>query len=150
MICDATKWDLRFLDLAKLISTWSYDPSTKCGAVIVRSDKTIASVGYNGFPKFMPDKMEHYENREEKYSRIVHAEMNALLHANEKMTGHILYIYPFLPCDRCFVHMVQAGIEQFVAPICPEDKLERWGAAFEKVKQYANECGVDIFEIEYK
>ena len=32
------KWHGRFLDLAALISTWSKDPSTKVGAVIVRPD----------------------------------------------------------------------------------------------------------------
>lgn len=27
------KWDIRFLAMAKLVSTWSKDPSTKAGAV---------------------------------------------------------------------------------------------------------------------
>lgn len=36
------KWDQRFLELAKVVSTWSKDPSTKTGAVIVRPDKTEA------------------------------------------------------------------------------------------------------------
>ena len=37
------KWDLRFIELAKLVSTWSKDPSTKVGSVIVRPNKTVAS-----------------------------------------------------------------------------------------------------------
>ena len=48
-------WDLRFLDLAKLVSTWSQDPSTKVGAVIADSDNRIVSIGYNGFPKGIKD-----------------------------------------------------------------------------------------------
>ena len=51
-------WDMRFAQLAKLVSLWSKDPSTKVGSVIVRPDKTIASVGFNGFPKGVPDEPE--------------------------------------------------------------------------------------------
>jgi len=139
-----SKWDKRFLNLAVHISTWSKDPSTQTGAVIVRPDKTVCSIGFNGFPKIMPDAPSNYVDREEKYSRIIHCEMNALLHAREPVQGYTVYTYPFLSCDRCFVHLVQAGITRFVAPSCPEDKRDRWEAAFERVKQYARECGVEI------
>jgi dCMP deaminase len=43
-------WDLRFLTLAKTVSTWSKDPSTKVGAVIVDKNRRVVSLGYNGFP----------------------------------------------------------------------------------------------------
>ena len=43
------EWDYRFLDMASLISTWSKDPSTKVGAVVVDDDRRIVSLGYNGF-----------------------------------------------------------------------------------------------------
>lgn len=66
------KWDSRFLDLAKLVSSWSKDTSTKVGAVISRPDNTIVSLGYNGFPKGMPDDKNLYDLREEKYERIIH------------------------------------------------------------------------------
>ena len=52
---NSTKWDNRFLVLAKLIGSWSKDPSTKVGAVIVDQDNKIVSVGYNGFPKNISD-----------------------------------------------------------------------------------------------
>lgn len=45
------KWDARFLDLAVFIGDWSKDPSTKVGAVLVRPDRTIAGLGFNGFPR---------------------------------------------------------------------------------------------------
>ena len=44
------KWDDRFLDIAREISTWSKDPSRKIGAIAVR-DRKILATGYNGFPK---------------------------------------------------------------------------------------------------
>src|SRR6266404_1646354 len=111
------KWDLRYLEMAKLVASWSKDPSTKAGAVIVRPDKSVLSVGFNGFPKTMPDNTEWYSNREEKYSRIVHCEINALIHSHELLTGYTLYTYPFLPCDRCCVQMIQAGIQRMIAPV---------------------------------
>ena len=105
------KWDLRFLDLAQHIAQWSKDPSTKVGAVIVRPDKTICSVGYNGFPRGIEDTEERLNNRDLKYPCMVHAEMNAILNSKESLDGYILYISSptyFAPtCDRCAVHIIQ-------------------------------------------
>lgn len=142
-------WDEFFIGLAKYVSTRSKDPSTKTGAVIVRPDRTVSSVGFNGFPKLMPDQETLYNNREEKYSRIVHCEMNALLHSRDQThQGYTLYTWPFVSCDRCFVHMVQAGITRFVAPKATPEQLERWGAAFEKVRGFAKEMNVELVEID--
>ena len=141
------KWDLRYLSMARLVSTWSKDPSTQTGAVIVRPNGTVVSVGFNGFPKGMPDDPSLYANREEKYSRIVHCEVNALVFAETGVQGSTLYTWPFLSCDRCMVQMLQAGIKRFVAPTASEDQLTRWGTAFEKVKNYATEVGVEVIEV---
>lgn len=141
------KWDIRFLSLAKHISNFSKDNSTKVGAIIVRQDKTICSTGYNGFAKSMPDLEENYINREEKYSRIIHAEMNAFIHSKEPVKGYSLYVYPFPPCDRCIVHMIQAGIIRYIFPSIPEDKKARWGVSMERTKQYIIECGATYLEI---
>jgi dCMP deaminase len=144
---DQLKWDLRFLEMAKLISTWSKDPSTQTGAVIT-SGKRVVSTGFNGFPGAMPDLTENYNNREEKYSRIVHCEMNALLFAKEPVNGYTLYTYPFISCDRCFVHMLQAGLIRFVAPKPTESQLVRWGESFRKVREYALESRVQLIELD--
>jgi dCMP deaminase len=145
---EAAKWDLRFLDMAKLVASWSKDPSTQTGAVIVRPDRSVASVGFNGFPHKMSDDPALYANRDEKYSRVVHCEMNALLYADEKVNDFWLYTHPFISCDRCFVHMAQAGITRFVAPCATPAQLERWGAAFDRVRGYAKDMGLDLIEIE--
>lgn len=145
------KWDLRFLSLASLVSSWSKDPSTKTGAVIVRPDNSIASVGYNGFPKKMGDNPALYADRNEKYSRVVHCEVNALLLGRDQSYDeYTLYTWPFLSCDRCFVQMVQSGITRFVAPVASKDQLTRWGDAFVRVKNYAAETGVEMIEIPRK
>ena len=90
------KWDLRFLEMARNAASWSKDPSTKVGAIIVDDDKRVISVGYNGFPKGVRDD-ERLDDRQEKYKIIVHAERNALLFANSNVKNCHIYTYPFLP-----------------------------------------------------
>ncbi len=144
----ATEWDMRFLGLAEHVAGWSKDPSTKTGAVIVRPDKTICSVGYNGFPRNMADFPDRYAHREEKYARILHCEMNAVFNAKEPVAGYTLYTWPFLSCQRCAVHVIQAGIVRTVAPCPTAEKLERWAQALEQSRDYFIECGVVVVEIE--
>lgn len=105
------KWDLRYLFLAEEFSLWSKDPSTKCGAVIVRLDNTVCSVGFNGFPRGLLDDS-RLQKREEKYSLIVHAEMNALLSSRESLLGYAMYVWPQLPCSNCAKHIIQTGISR--------------------------------------
>lgn len=145
----AYKWDLRFLDLAGCVATWSKDPSTMVGAVIVRPDRTVASLGFNGFPRSMPDHADQYADREEKLSRVIHGEMNAVLFAQEPLHGYTLYTHPFIPCDRCVVHMAQAGIKRIVAPwVDPESpRGQRWADAFEKTRRYVEQCGITLAEL---
>src|SRR5574337_1409171 len=132
-----TSWDRRFLSLAAHVATWSKDPSTKTGAVLTRPDRTIISLGFNGFPKGMPDNAACYLDRVEKYSRIIHAEINALLFAREPVAGATLYTWPFTCCDRCFVQLAQWGVTRFVAPVCPAHLRDRWEPVFQRTRVYA-------------
>lgn len=142
------KWDDRFLKMAELVASWSKDPSTKCGAVIVRPDKTIASTGFNGFPKGCDDSSEIYADRDLKLSRVVHAEQNALLHAREDLTGYTMYTWPpgFGPsCDRCTAHIIQAGIAKVVyKPDSSAEFASRWKEAVERGLQMYEEAGVEV------
>lgn len=138
----ADRWDRHFLDIAFKVSEMSKDPSTKCGAVIVRPDRSICSTGFNGFPRGMPDDEALYADRNEKYSRVVHCEVNALMFAREPVHGCTLYTTPFLSCDRCCVQMIQAGITRFVAPAPTDEQTERWGDAWDRTKKYILECGL--------
>lgn len=108
-------WDYRFLELAKHIAQWSKDPSTKVGAVIVRPDRTIASVGYNGFPRGVWDQAERYNDRQQKYPMVVHAEMNAILSSKEPLSGYTIYVNPVSPCATCSGAIIQSGIKRVVA-----------------------------------
>ncbi len=108
------KWDRRFLLLAKQISTWSKDPSTQVGAVLVRPNKTICSVGFNGFPAGFNDSPKLYNDRELKYKAVKHAEENAILFSSEPIDGYTMYVYPLAPCSLCAGDMAQKSIGRVV------------------------------------
>lgn len=137
------KWDLRFLNLAQHIAEWSKDPSTKVGAIIASPDNKVISMGFNGFPQSMSDSAECLNNREEKYSRVIHAEMNALIFSGKDVTGCTLYTSLF-SCDRCFVHLAQSGIRRFVSPEPSMEHLARWADSFDRVKKYAKEMDLEL------
>jgi len=137
------KWDKRFLQLASLVASWSKDPSTQCGGVIVRPDKTIASVGYNGFPRGIKDWEEFLNNREEKLKRVVHSEMNAILNARERLDGYTLYNWPGQSCSRCAVHVIQAGIIRVVSAKPEGGFAERWAEEMKLTEQLFNEAYIE-------
>lgn len=107
-------WNKRFIELAYLVASWSKDPSTKVGAVIVNNDNIILSIGFNGFPKGVPDRDEDLNNRSVKYKLTVHAELNAILNSNNSnMKNSTLYVTHF-PCNECVKSIVQSGITRIV------------------------------------
>lgn len=139
-----------FIGLAEYISSASKDPSTKCGAVIIRPDRTIASVGFNGFPKGCSDDKELYENRELKLSRVVHAELNAILHAKESLNGYTMYTYPagYGPtCDRCAAHVIQSGISRVIHKYDSSNFASRWKKPATIALQMYKEAGVEVVHL---
>lgn len=139
-------WDRWYIELAAFVAGRSRDPSTKVGAVIVRPDKTIASVGFNGFPRGVSDDPALYANREEKYKRVVHAEMNAILTAREPLHGYTMYL-SLMPCERCAVHVIQAGIKSVVAQAPSPEQSERWADAMATAIALFEEAGVEFMQL---
>jgi len=142
------KWDRRFLDLAKHVASWSKDPSTQVGAVLVRSeDKIVVGLGYNGFARGVADTDERLNVRDLKYKYVVHAEVNAILMAGEKAKGASLYVWPafMIPCicHDCCKTAIQAGVKEVVG-YQPEDmsRAERWKDSIEVAKSMCDEAGV--------
>lgn len=138
------KWDYRFLKLAKEVASWSKDPSTKVGAVLVRPDLTIASLGYNGFPRGFNDYEALYNDRKEKYAYVVHAEANAIVAAREPLHGFCLYTYPFQPCVECMKLVVQSGIQRIVSIHAEDEVRSRWADSFNRAEMIAIECRLDM------
>ena len=134
-------WHRRFLDLAQHISSWSKDPSTQVGAVIVDDQRRIISTGYNGFPRGVTDLAERYEDRDTKYEMIVHGEVNAILFATQSLQNATLYTWPFMPCSRCAGIVIQSGIRTVVAPYCENP---RWTNSFDLTRRMLAEAGVEL------
>jgi dCMP deaminase len=119
------KWHYRFMDMAKMISTWSKDPSSQIGAVAVNDERRILATGYNGFPKGIADTEERLNDKDEKYPRIIHAEMNALMNAlysGVSLKDSTLYVYGLPVCPSCTKCVIQAGIKRLVIPSAKTDK----------------------------
>jgi dCMP deaminase len=106
-------WEEYFMTLALVASLKSKDPSTQVGAVIIddKSRKLVSS-GYNGFPRYIDDDRIP-KTRPEKYFYVVHAELNAILHAQRELTDCSLYATVF-PCSDCMKTSVQTGIKRIV------------------------------------
>lgn len=134
------KWDNRFLALAKYISAWSKDPSTKVGTVIAK-EKRFISIGYNGFPQGVEDTEERLNNRDWKYPLTVHGELNALNFADGDLSDCTLYNYPFMPCSVCAGPIIQRGIKRVVSLASDNP---RWLESFEKSLVMFREAKVEL------
>lgn len=135
---DITDWDIKFLKLAQHVSDWSKDPSTKVGAVVVDKDNRIVSIGYNGFPKGVQDD-ERLEDRDIKYSLILHAEENALLFSKQNLKNCKIYTYPLFPCSRCCAKIIQCGITEIIAL---KNDNSRWKDSIDLSIKICEEVGI--------
>ena len=143
------KWDLRFIELAKHISGWSKDPSTKVGCVVVGEDREIRSTGFNGFPRGIDDNPERLANRETKYPLICHAEENAIMHAARigvSLKGSTAYV-AWPPCSRCARSLIQAGVKEVVYSLEVEVP-DRWQEDFKISTEMMEEAGLIVRSVD--
>ena len=135
-------WDIRFMQMAHEVASWSKDASTKVGCVLVK-DRKIISMGYNGFPRLIEDDLNRLIDREVKYEMTVHAEQNAVITAalhGISTAGSTAYV-TFSPCSRCAAVLINAGISTVVvsaADVIPD----RWLENFRLAAELLNEAGI--------
>lgn len=111
---ETLKWHLRFLELAKLVASWSKDRSTQVGSVAIGPNREILSVGYNGFPRGVNDDIEKRHERPLKYAFTEHSERNLFFNATRigvSLNGSNLYCTHF-PCSDCARGIIQTGINK--------------------------------------
>lgn len=115
------KWDKRFIEIAKVVSTWSSCLSRHVGCVIVK-DRRIITTGYNGAPAGIKSCVERgYCLRADSKSGddlahcyATHAEQNALLQAAKlgvSVDGATLYCTT-KPCSTCTKMIINSGIKR--------------------------------------
>lgn len=138
------KWHNRFLELAKHVSTWSKDNSTKVGCVIVGRDKRVLDLAYNGFPRGI-SQSEEREERPLKYSYTQHAERNAIDNcARDGVSTRDAVLYcTLMPCVDCAKSIIQAGIRMVVVSCSEHDRYD-----FTLTKEMFKESNVDLIVIE--
>jgi dCMP deaminase len=142
----SNKWDNRFLELAKLISSWSKDTSTKVGAVIVDDVRNVRATGYNGIPRNLSDDVEERSERPTKYFWVEHAERNAVYAAarrGESLEGCTLYCN-HSPCADCARAIIQSGIKTVVFPDGTDAPTGGMGETFMVALNMLREAGIEV------
>ncbi len=130
-----TKKDKKFMRIAEAVSKTSTFRTTMqhrivhIGAVIVKKNRII-SVGKNSkkthpIQKYYDRYLSYYNDV--KFQHHIHAEISAIVNANEDLAGCTLYIYrvdatgKYLkncrPCDACYALIRKTGIKRIVYTI---------------------------------
>lgn len=118
MRTDNLIWQHAFFGIAFMAAMRSKDPSTQCGACIVRENRPLGW-GYNGFVIGTEDVPEKWESQE-KLNWVVHAERNAILNSyqagSSDLSGAEMYIWTsspdrvYLPCKDCARTIAQCHV----------------------------------------
>jgi dCMP deaminase len=141
------KWDMRFLEMAQQVSSWSKDPSRQIGSVAVDPlKKNVLSTGYNGFPRGMIDTSERYNDRPTKYKLIVHSEMNLIYNATfngVSLDGSTLYVYGLPVCSECAKGIIQVGVKRIVMNTGQMEIPDVWKESWLNTKSMLDEVGIE-------
>lgn len=140
-------WDDYFIALARQAATRSKDPNTQHGAIMVDPYKRVLSTGYNGGCRRIPDRLVDW-SRPNKYAFVIHAEENALWHAQRlDLDGCTLYVTG-APCSRCMLRIAHVGVTRVVyggtTSACVDD------ADWKLTQQIAGLAGVELHQYQEK
>lgn len=111
--------DAKYMGLAWMIASFSKDPKTQVGAVIVAENNFPLGSGYNGPPRRIKDDSFSWvrasnSNEFSKNDIIAHAEVNAIDHSDAvKLPGSTLYVTA-LPCPDCMLEIIRKDISRVV------------------------------------
>ena len=142
------KWHHRFMDVARLVSSWSKDLSTKTGAIVVGPDREIRATGYNGLVRGVNDDIPERMERPTKYDFFEHAERNAVYNAcliGTSLKGCVMYA-THEPCPDCARAIIQAGIKMVVTNEIekrPDIDSGGWRDKLSFSEQMFHEAGVE-------
>ncbi len=136
-------WDHRFLNLARLIASWSKDPSTQVGSVIVDPMLRIVATGFNGLPSGVEDTIDRLSDRSIKYDMVVHAERNAIIDAKRDLSGTSLYVWPIMPCSVCAAMVIQTGVTEVISVETDDQRLID-SCRFELTQEMFSEANVRL------
>jgi dCMP deaminase len=139
------EWDKWFYESAQRAATLSIDPHKKVGCVLANVEKVPSSYFYYGYNR-LPDRLSHLSaqlsNQEWKRENIIHAEIDALLHAHDNLEGYTVYCTNY-PCLYCAKSLIHSGIIRLV---CPEPNISHpyWGISYMSAQSSLTEAGIRI------
>ena len=112
-------WGDYFMGIAILSAQRSKDPNSQVGACIVNADNKIVGIGYNGFPigcsdEELPWAREADSALNTKYPYVCHAELNAILNANDRSLHECRIYVTLFPCNECAKLIIQSGITRVI------------------------------------
>lgn len=108
-----SKFDAKYLRMAKIWATNSYCKRRQVGALLVK-DNMIISDGYNGTPAGFENVCEDENGVTKPY--VLHAEANAITkvaQSGNSAAGATLYVTAS-PCMECSKLIIQSGIKRVV------------------------------------
>lgn len=141
----ADTWDARWLQVARLVATWSKDRSRQTGAVIVDRDQRVIALGWNGFPRGIDDEIDARHERPAKYKWTEHAERNAIYNAaasGAPVRGCTM-VLAWYPCADCARAIIQSGITELVC-VEPEWDDHIWADDFAIVREMLAETDITV------
>lgn len=133
------------------LATKSPDPSTQNGAVLVHL-RNIVGYGWNDFPQGVDTQYWHGD-KIDKYARVVHAEVAAILSAARQGYSTIgtTLICPWAACSNCAKHIAAAGISKLIRHSFANSGTStgsHWFAECQLGDEIMQQAGVEIFEVE--
>lgn len=142
-----SKWDKRFLRIAKEVASWSKDPRSQVGAIAVQSRRIVAT-GYNGFPRGLEDTEDRLTVRELKRRYVVHAEMNCIFNATYNgisLEGSTMYVYGLPVCSECAKGIIQSGVKRVVGSTDLEAGIPvQWMESYKQTMLMLDEVDIEF------
>tara|TARA_R100001163_G_scaffold59465_1_gene48234 strand:- start:2479 stop:2895 length:417 start_codon:yes stop_codon:yes gene_type:complete len=97
------------IELAKIAALRSEDPYVKVGCCVLRKDKSVAGLGYNGAPSGIEI---DWSDRDKRRKRVLHAEVNALRYVKPNECDIIACT--LLPCKSCIQMIAAYNIKKII------------------------------------
>ena len=135
----------KFMSDAIAIASYSRDPSTKVGSIIVDGLNKIISRAYNDLPVGADSSIKSRFNKNIKLYYLEHAERSAIYFCanngiSTKNTTMYVTLYPCIDCARA---IIQSGIKRVVCTK-PNFSDEKWGESWRIAEELFNECGIEV------
>lgn len=138
MAATRPSWDQYAMALAETAASRSQDLNYKVGTCLLRSDRTVAGLGYNGAPSGVEI---DWGDREGRRGWVQHAESNALRYVTPGVVETL--VSTLMPCGQCVLLIASYDIRRIVY------KGELDPTVYDRTKtlDLAIRCGIETYRL---